>query len=51
MPTVLCIDDHTYGLASAIEMLRQNGYRVLAVGDAAEALDVITGNPVDTVFH
>jgi response regulator RpfG family c-di-GMP phosphodiesterase len=30
MPTVLCLDDFTCGLADAAQVLRDNGYRVLA---------------------
>ena len=47
MPTILCIDDHTYGLASAIEVLRSKGYDVIAATSRAEALDAAMGNPVD----
>ena len=49
MPTILCIDDHTYGLASAIEVLRSKGYDVIAAADRSEALDVVVGNSVDVV--
>jgi len=49
MPTILCIDDHTYGLASAIEVLRSKGYDVIPATDRAEALAVVMGNPVDVV--
>jgi len=33
MPTVLCVDDFTNGLSEAIELLREEGYEVLAAAD------------------
>lgn len=38
MPTVLCLDDFTCGLAEVTQALREAGYRVLAADDNATAL-------------
>lgn len=40
MATLLCLDDFTYGLSGAVELLRENGYQVLAADDNAAALDL-----------
>jgi CheY-like chemotaxis protein len=50
MPTVLCIDDRTYGLACMREMLRANGYEVLLAESAHDAADLLLQNPVDAVL-
>jgi response regulator RpfG family c-di-GMP phosphodiesterase len=49
MPTVLCLDDFTSGLCNTVEVLRANGYRVLAVDDSATALELAADTPLDTV--
>ena len=49
MPTVLCLDDFTSGLCNAVEVLRANGYRVLAVDDGATALELAADTPLDAV--
>jgi len=50
MPTVLCINDFTSGLSDAIEVLRENGYRVLAADDSSAALEVAADTPLDAVL-
>jgi response regulator RpfG family c-di-GMP phosphodiesterase len=49
MPTVLCLDDFTYALSDLIQLLRGNGYRVLAAADAAAALELAADNSLDAV--
>jgi CheY-like chemotaxis protein len=50
MPTVLCLDDFTSGLAHAVQVLRDNGYRVLAVADNAAAVEVAAETSLDAVL-
>lgn len=50
MPTVLCLDDFTSGLADATQVLRDNGYRVLAVDDNTAALELAAETPLDAVL-
>jgi CheY-like chemotaxis protein len=50
MPTVLCIDDRTYGLACMREMLRGNGYEVLLAESTHDAADLLLHNPIDAVL-
>jgi CheY-like chemotaxis protein len=50
MPTVLCLDDFTSGLSDAVEVLRENGYRVLAADDSAVALELAADTPLDAVL-
>jgi CheY-like chemotaxis protein len=38
MPTILCIDDSTFGLCYVVKWLNRNGYYVLAAADRATAL-------------
>ncbi len=49
MPTLLCIDDQTYAVASRAAWLRTHGYAVhIAAMDTA--VDVFVTNPVDAVL-
>jgi response regulator RpfG family c-di-GMP phosphodiesterase len=50
MPTVLCLDDFTCGLSDAVQLLRENGYQVLAADDGAAALEVAASTPLDAVI-
>lgn len=50
MATILCIDDHTYGLATTIETLRAHGFVVLAAADTQDAFDLLVDNVVDAVL-
>ena len=50
MPTVLCLDDFTCGLSDAAQVLRDNGYRVLAADDNAAALKVAAETSLDAVL-
>ncbi len=50
MPTVLCIDDHTYRLAQLEALLEAGGYTVITAGDTESALDLFANNPVDAVI-
>ena len=50
MPTVLCVDDFTKGLSEAIELLREEGYEVLAAADRATALELAANTPVDAII-
>lgn len=50
MSTVLCLDDFTCGLADAVQVLRENGYRVLAADDNAVALEVAAETALDAVL-
>jgi hypothetical protein len=36
--TILCLDDFTCGLADAAQVLRENGYAVLAADESSSAL-------------
>jgi len=49
VPTVLCLDDFTSGFCNAVEVLRANGYWVLAVDDGATALELAADTPLDAV--
>jgi response regulator RpfG family c-di-GMP phosphodiesterase len=51
MATVLCLDDFTYGLSDAVQILRENGYRVLAADDSATALELAAGTPIDAIIY
>lgn len=50
MPTVLCLDDFTCGLAEATQALREAGYWVLAADDSAAALDLAAETRLDAVL-
>jgi response regulator RpfG family c-di-GMP phosphodiesterase len=50
MPTVLCLDDFTCGLSDAVQLLRENGYQVLAADDSATALEFAGDTPLDAVI-
>jgi response regulator RpfG family c-di-GMP phosphodiesterase len=50
MPTVLCLDDSTCGLAEAAQALRQSGYRVLTTDDSATSLNLALETPLDAVL-
>lgn len=50
MPTILCLDDSTFGLAEAAQALRESGYRVVTTQDNATALHVALETPLDAVF-
>jgi response regulator RpfG family c-di-GMP phosphodiesterase len=50
MPTVLCLDDFTCGLYDALQLLRENGYRVLATADDEAALELASDNILDAVI-
>lgn len=49
MPTVLYLDDFTCGLSAAVQLLRENGYRVLPAADTASALRFAAQMPLDAV--
>lgn len=50
MPTLLCLDDFTYGLSGAVQWLRENGYQVLAADDNAAALKLAASTPLDAII-
>jgi response regulator RpfG family c-di-GMP phosphodiesterase len=50
MPTVLCLDDFTYGLSDAVQLLRENGYEVLPADDSATALELASGTSLDAII-
>ncbi len=50
MPTVLCIDDHTYRLTRLEALLEAGGYTVLSAGGTQAALELFATNPVDAVI-
>jgi response regulator RpfG family c-di-GMP phosphodiesterase len=50
MPTVLCLDDFTCGLADAAQVLRDNGYHVFAADDNAAALELAAETHLDAVL-
>ena len=50
MPTVLCLDDFTRGLADAALVLRDNGYHMLAVDSNSAALELAADMPLDVVL-
>jgi response regulator RpfG family c-di-GMP phosphodiesterase len=50
MPTVLCLDDFTCGLAAVSQVLCNNGYRVLAADDNTAALEVAADARLDAVL-
>jgi|SRR6266849_1866739 response regulator RpfG family c-di-GMP phosphodiesterase len=50
MPTVLYLDDFTYGLSDVVQLLRENGYRVLAAADNAAALELAADTALDVVL-
>lgn len=50
MPTVLCLDDFTYGLAEAAHILRESGYEVLPADDNKAALELAAERSLDAVI-
>ena len=50
MPTVLCLDDFTRGLADTALVLRDNGYHILAVDSDSAALELAADMPLDVVL-
>ena len=50
MPTVLCLDDFTCGLAEAAQMLCESGYEVLPADDNTIALELAAERPLDAVI-
>ena len=50
MPSVLCLDDFTRGLADAALVLRDNGFRILAVDSDSAALELAADIPLDVVL-
>jgi response regulator RpfG family c-di-GMP phosphodiesterase len=50
MPTVLCLDDLTRGLAEAARVFRASGYRVLTTDDNATALNLAIETRLDAVL-
>ncbi len=50
MPTVLCIDDHTYRLTRLEALLEAGGYTVVSASHPEDALDLFANNPVDAVI-
>jgi len=50
MPTILCLDDCTCGLASAAQALCEGGYQVLTTDDNATALNLAIETRVDAVL-
>jgi response regulator RpfG family c-di-GMP phosphodiesterase len=50
MPTVLCLDDFTCGLAEAAQVLRGHGYVILAADDNSAAVDVAAHSHLDAVL-
>ena len=50
MATILCLDDFTYGLSDAVQILRENSYRVLATDNSATALELAAGTPIDAII-
>ncbi len=49
MPTVLCVDDHTYRLTQLEALLEAGGYTVVTAGDPQSALEMFANNPIDAV--
>jgi len=50
MPTVLCLDDFTVGLADAALVLHDHGYRILAADNDSAALELAADIPFDAVL-
>jgi len=50
MPTVLCLDDSTYGASEVAAALRESGYRVLTTDDSATSLNLALETPLDAVL-
>jgi CheY-like chemotaxis protein len=50
MPTILCVDDSTFGLSHVIKWLSHNGYFVLGAADAATALAIAGERPISAVL-
>jgi response regulator RpfG family c-di-GMP phosphodiesterase len=50
MPTILCLDDFTCGLAEAAHVLRENGCRVLAADDNSGAVRIAAETQLDAVL-
>jgi response regulator RpfG family c-di-GMP phosphodiesterase len=50
MPSVLCLDDFTYGLAEAALVLRENGYEVVAADENTRALELAAEKPLDAII-
>lgn len=49
-PTLLLIDDEPMVLAALERLLRQDQYRILSAGSAAQAFDLLAQNPVHLVL-
>ena len=45
MPTVLGLDDSTYGASEVAAALRESGYRVLTTDDSATSLNLALETP------
>ena len=50
MPTILCIDDSTFGLCHVVKWLNRNRYYVLAAADRATALAIAGERPISAVL-
>jgi CheY-like chemotaxis protein len=50
MPTILCLDDFTCGLAEAAQVLRENGHIVLAADDNAAAVELASETRLDALL-
>lgn len=50
MPTILCVDDSTFGLCHIIKWLNRNGYYVLGAADPATALAIAGERPISAVL-
>ncbi|MGE5054874.1 MAG: hypothetical protein ACM3WP_11985, partial [Acidobacteriota bacterium] len=50
MPTILCVDDSTFGLCHVVKWLNRNGYYVLAAADRAAALAIVGERPISAVL-
>jgi CheY-like chemotaxis protein len=49
-PVILCVDDEATALMIRKLVLEQAGFRVLTASSAQQALEVLTGTPVDLVL-
>lgn len=47
MARILCIDDHTYALASTTHLLRNQGHRVFSVSGTSPVLQAVADEEVD----
>jgi response regulator RpfG family c-di-GMP phosphodiesterase len=50
MPTVLCLDDFTCGLVHATQVLRENGYQVLAADNNSAAIELAAETHLDALL-